>query len=116
MNPHTLYPHYPLQCLLSTKEAHERVAYEFCEDFAAQGGVYAEYRFNPYPAGDCRGEDYCEAIFAGLRRGQKDFGVKIRCIMCFLRHLPGEGMWLGVWPEYQRTILSRGRHGHGEVM
>jgi adenosine deaminase len=57
--------------------------------------VYAELRFCPYlqaPGSEtviC-GEEYCEGIFAGLERGQKEFGVKIRVILAFMRNLPGE--------------------------
>ena len=35
------------------------------------------------------GKDYIDGIIAGLKRGQEDFGVKIRCILCFKREDPG---------------------------
>lgn len=62
-----------------------RIAYEFCEDMHRQNVVYAEYRFHPF----FKGEDYCEGIFEGLEKGEKEFGVKVRCIICFLREKPG---------------------------
>ena len=75
-----------------TKESLERIAYEFCEDGAKHNVVYAEYRFNPYSdvEGVCGAEEYCEGVFAGLTRGQRDFNIKVRCILCFLRERPGE--------------------------
>lgn len=68
----------------------ERIAYEFCEDSAKQNVVYAELRFNPLlSVPHCSGEDYCEGIFTGLEKGHKDFGIKVRCILCFGREHPG---------------------------
>ena len=67
------------------------MAYEFCEDSAAQNVVYAECRFNPIagiptnPSPD----EYVQAVLAGLERGQKEFGVKMRVILCFMREKPG---------------------------
>lgn len=67
------------------------MAYEFCEDSAKQNVVYAELRFSPYlDASHCLGEEYCEGVFAGLERGQKDFGIKVRVILVFMRDAPGE--------------------------
>lgn len=77
----------------SSKEALERIAYEYCEDSARQNVVYAEYRVNPFPKVPendvVSGKDYLDGILAGLERGQKEFGVKIRCILSFLRDMPG---------------------------
>lgn len=74
-----------------TPDALERIGYEFCEDSAKQNVVYAEYRFNPYPdvPGACEAGEYCEAVFAGLARGQADFNIKVRCLLCFKRENPG---------------------------
>lgn len=75
----------------STKDALERIAYEFCEDSAKHNVVYAEYRLNPItgvpntPAPD----DYVQGVLSGLERGQKDFGIKVRVILCFKRETPG---------------------------
>jgi len=74
----------------STKDALERIAYEFCEDSAKHNVVYAEYRLNPItgvpntPAPD----DYVQGVLSGLERGQKDFGIKVRVILCFMREAP----------------------------
>ena len=70
------------------------MAYEFCEDIARQNVVYAEYRYNPFPDinGCVSGEDYCQGIFIGLERGQKDFNVKVRSILAFKREAPGIDM------------------------
>jgi len=67
-----------------------RTAYEFCEDMQRQNVVYAEYRFHPcFNEKLISGEDYCEGLFEGLKRGEKEFKVKVRCIFCFIRNLPG---------------------------
>ena len=75
-----------------TKEALERVAYEYCEDLKRQNVVYAEIRYNPFcevEAGPT-GEEYCEGVIAGLEKGEKEFGVKVRSILCFMRENPSE--------------------------
>lgn len=53
--------------------------------------MYSEYRFSPFSnvPGVCAGEDYCEGIFAGLSRGQRDFNLKVRCILVIMRNIPG---------------------------
>jgi adenosine deaminase len=76
-----------------TKEALERIAYEFCEDCKQQNVLYAEYRYNPFPLsevpGSPNGREFCDAIITGLERGQKEFGVTVRSIVCFMRQSPG---------------------------
>ena len=80
-----------LLCHYSTKEAAERIAYEFCEDSAAHNVIYGECRFNPVRGGSTNlsPDEYVQAVLDGLERGQKEFGVKIRLILCFMRERPG---------------------------
>lgn len=75
--------------VMQTKEALERVAYEFLEDMKRDGVVYAEVRFAPQlHIGDGLTQDeVVKAVLEGLRRGEKDFGVKWGLIICALRHL-----------------------------
>lgn len=75
-----------------TKEALERVAYEYCEELRRQNVVYAEIRYNPFSevVGGPTGEEYCDGVIAGLERGEKEFGVKVRSILCFKRENPGK--------------------------
>ena len=34
-------------------------------------------------------EDYVEGVIAGLKRGERDFGVKSHLIIAFMRDAPG---------------------------
>lgn len=75
--------------VMQDKEALERVAYEFLEDMKEDGVVYAEVRFAPllHMDGGLTQDEVVNAVLAGLRRGEKDFGVKWGLIICALRHL-----------------------------
>jgi adenosine deaminase len=81
------------EILSSSLETIERCAYEFCEDSAAQGVVYTEPRtclhllttkkkFTP--------EEALQAMLRGLKRGQQDFGIKTRVLLCILKMFPLE--------------------------
>uniref|UniRef100_A0AC34G3A6 Adenosine deaminase n=1 Tax=Panagrolaimus sp. ES5 TaxID=591445 RepID=A0AC34G3A6_9BILA len=66
----------------------ERVAYETCEDQSNAGVIYFEARYSPHLLCDSdKGDklapkDVIEAIHRGFIRGEKDFGVKARSILC----------------------------------
>jgi len=74
--------------------AMERVALEFCEDTAANGCLYVEARFcpgllvNPASQDEASTDDILEAVLRGLQRGQAEFGVTVRVILCCIRGLP----------------------------
>jgi adenosine deaminase len=74
--------------VLQTAGALERAAYEFVEDMAADGVVYAETRFAPHlhTAGGLGLDAVMLAVFAGLERGRRDFGVGTGLIVCALRN------------------------------
>jgi len=74
--------------VMQTEEALERVAYEFLEDMAADGVVYAEVRFAPHfhTAGDLGLDSVMLAVLRGLRRGRADFGVEFGLIVCAMRN------------------------------
>jgi adenosine deaminase len=78
--------------LLQTPDAIERVAYEMCEDAAADGVRYIEARYCPWLS--CREgltlDEVLDAELRGFARGQKDFGVIARVINCSLRHYDPE--------------------------
>ena len=75
--------------VMQTREALERVAYEFLEDMKEDGVVYAEVRFAPllHTQAGLTQDEVVNAVLAGLRRGEGDFGVKWGLIICALRHL-----------------------------
>src|SRR5262249_54874258 len=73
----------------------ERIAYELCEDCARDNVVYFETRFAPAlaSAGSFMMEDAVVAALEGLRRGQRDFGVKCGLILCCYRSItPAENL------------------------
>jgi adenosine deaminase len=74
--------------LLQTPEAIERVAWEICEDAAADNVRYIEVRYCPHLSTH-RGlslDEVVEAELRGFERGRADFGVIARVINCSLRH------------------------------
>ena len=66
----------------------ERVAYEYCEELKRHNVLYFELRHNPMSK-KMTPEEYVEGVTAGLERGEKDFGVKSRQIVIFMRGKPG---------------------------
>ncbi len=67
------------------------MAYEYVQELERQNTVYAEIRYNPFSEikGGPTEEEYCEGVIAGLERGERDTGVKVRSILCFKRENPG---------------------------
>jgi len=93
--------------LLQTPEAIERVAWEMCQDAAADGVRYMEVRY--CPSLSCREglalDDVVEAMLRGLARGEADFGVGARAIVCSLRHFdPATSLALA-----RHAVTFRGR-------
>lgn len=75
--------------VMQSVDALERVAFEFIEDMAADGVVYAEARFAPvfHTAGGLSQDEVVAAVVRGLRRGGDTFGVRWGLIICAMRHL-----------------------------
>ena len=67
----------------------ERIVYEVCEDCARDNVIYFEARFAPALACDGKFtmEDAVVAALEGLRRGQRDFGVRCGLILCCYRSI-----------------------------
>jgi len=78
--------------LLQDAAALERVAFEYAEDLAADGVVYAEVRFAPHfhTAGGLGLDAVLDAVMRGLRRGEEQFGLVARVLVCALRNEPAE--------------------------
>ena len=74
--------------VMQSASALERVAYEYAEDMASDGVVYFEVRFAPhFHTQNGLGLDaVMEAVLAGLKRGEKDFGVESNVIVCAMRN------------------------------
>jgi adenosine deaminase len=77
---------YPILPYAATQE---RIAYELCEDCAGDNVIYFETRFAPALACNEKFtmEDAVVAALEGLRRGQRDFGVRCGLILCCYRSI-----------------------------
>ncbi|WP_141433966.1 adenosine deaminase [Bacillus sp. 03113] len=74
--------------LLHTEKALERVAYELVEQAFEKNVQYIEVRFGPqlHRNNGLSLEQIIEAVINGLKRGEKEYGVKTNVIACCLRH------------------------------
>jgi adenosine deaminase len=75
--------------LMQDAPALERIAFELVADHAAENVRYAEIRFCPAlnTQGGLTPDEVMDAVLAGLRRGDAEFGVTSRVIVCGLRTL-----------------------------
>lgn len=73
--------------VMQTKDGLARVAYEFMEDMAIDGVVYAEVRFAPvfHTQAGLTQDEVVEAVIDGLERGARDFRVEWGLIICAMR-------------------------------
>jgi adenosine deaminase len=76
--------------ILQDAESLRRAAYELLEDCARENTIYIEVRFAPilHQRKGMRLTDVVEAVLAGLRDGERDFGVRWGLIICGMRHDP----------------------------
>lgn len=91
--------HIFMPAVIGDPKAIERVSYELCEDQAKCNVVYFEGRFNPqFMSNTCQSagmehktydgqgavdpDMVVQAVLRGLKRGEHDFGVKARAILC----------------------------------
>ncbi|MFH4981751.1 hypothetical protein AB6A40_008460 [Gnathostoma spinigerum] len=115
-----------LPLLVGDADAIERVAYEMCEDQARDGVIYFEARYSPHflsntvqntassrPGGPFRGKgdltpkDVVKAVKRGFDRGEKDFSIKARQILCFIR---GFDSWM-----HDVLVLAKEMSSYGVV-
>jgi len=78
--------------VMQTPQALSRTAYELIEDVAKENVRYIEIRYSPIlhtGKGMTMGESV-EAVREGLKRGQKDYGVKSGIIVCGIRNISAE--------------------------
>src|SRR5918911_2096559 len=75
--------------VMQRAQALERIAYELMEDAARDGVRYIEMRYAPVlnvAEGLSLGETV-EAARRGIERGEREYGIRGRIIVCALRHL-----------------------------
>jgi adenosine deaminase len=78
--------------VMQTPDSLSRIAYELIEDVASENVRYIEVRYSPILHAT-RGMTLEEAITSvkdGLKKGEKDFGVKSGIIVCGIRHISPE--------------------------
>lgn len=91
-------------------DAIERVAYEFCETQAKNGVIYFEVRYCPHLMSNTAKNEYwvkvnpfqgkgpvspdlvVQCVNRGLKRGEAEFGLKARSILCCLTLYPGKSI------------------------
>ncbi len=73
--------------VMQTKDALERIAFEFIEDMHHDGVVYAEVRFAPvfHTQTGLTQDEVVAAVIAGMERGQRAYGVEWGVIICAMR-------------------------------
>jgi len=84
--------YYTGMSVLLTREDFFALAFAYLEKVAAQNVTHVEIFFDPQ-AHTARGVMF-DTVMSGLTdaldKGQRDFGITSKLIMCFLRHLPEE--------------------------
>uniref|UniRef100_UPI00398E520F adenosine deaminase-like n=1 Tax=Pristiophorus japonicus TaxID=55135 RepID=UPI00398E520F len=83
------------------REAIEQIAYELVEDKTNEGVIYFEARYSPHylancnvhpipwgqSEGDLSPDEVVKLVNQGFQKGQRDFGIKVRSILCCMRHM-----------------------------
>ena len=78
--------------VMQTPGSLTRIAYELIEDVASENVRYIEVRYSPI-LHTSKGMTLEEAVLSvrdGLKKGEKDFGVKSGIIVCGIRHISPE--------------------------
>uniref|UniRef100_A0A8C7Y7E6 Adenosine deaminase n=1 Tax=Oryzias sinensis TaxID=183150 RepID=A0A8C7Y7E6_9TELE len=112
------------------REAIQRIAYEFVEDKAKEGVVYVEARYSPHLLSNCKVEpipwnqkegnlcpdEVVRLVNKGLSEGERAFQIKARSILCCMRHMPSNELFmlLSAKKEAVRCGIHRTVHA-GEV-
>ncbi|WP_067815238.1 adenosine deaminase [Actinomadura kijaniata] len=104
-----------VRSVLTTPDDFRRIAYEFCEDEAAQGTRYAEVSFTAAAHGERLGDlgMPLAAVVEGLRRGGEDFGVECRLLLDHSRRRSVERAWrtLDLAREHGDEVVAVGLAG-----
>lgn len=93
---------YYMPTIAGDREAVKRIAYELVEMKANEGIIYFEARYCPHymancdvdpipwnqKPGDLSPDEVVHLVNMGFKEGEKDFKVKVRSILCCMRHMP----------------------------
>ncbi|XP_077729403.1 adenosine deaminase isoform X2 [Canis aureus] len=112
---------YYMPAIAGSREAIKRIAYEFVETKAKEGVVYVEVRYSPHllanckvepipwnqPEGDLTPDEVVALVSQSLQEGERDFKVKVRSILCCLRHQPNWSLEVvELCQKYQQTVVA----------
>jgi adenosine deaminase len=94
--------------VMQTRENLSRVAFELVEDLAKENYIYAEIRFAPHlhTAKGLRSGEIVEAVLSGVRKGEREYPIRIGVILCMMRHLPASK-----GPEIVKLASEYGNRG-----
>ncbi|XP_062445049.1 adenosine deaminase isoform X2 [Rhea pennata] len=95
------FNHY-MPAIAGDREAVRRIAYELVETKAKEGVIYVEVRYSPHLLANCKVEpipwgqqegdltpdEVVSLVNQGLQDGERDFCIKVRSILCCMRHMP----------------------------
>ncbi len=75
--------------VMQSADAIERIAYELCEDAAAENVRYMEIRFSPIllTQGGLPLPETVDAPLRGMRRAQEELGIESNLIICGIRNM-----------------------------
>jgi adenosine deaminase len=78
--------------VLQTEESLARVAYELCEDAAAENVRYMEIRYAPmlHTSNGLRLTAVVEAVLSGVARAREELGIHAKVIVCGIRNISPE--------------------------
>ena len=78
--------------VMQTEDALERIAYELAEDAARESVRYMEVRYAPmlHTRRGLKLTSVVEAVLAGLRQAQTNFGIESNIIICGIRNVSPE--------------------------
>ncbi|XP_037099696.1 adenosine deaminase [Syngnathus acus] len=91
-----------MHVIAGDRDAIKRLAFEFVEDKAKEGVIYVEVRYSPHllanchvdpipwnqAEGDLSPDEVVRLVNEGLKDGERAFHVKVRSILCCMRHMP----------------------------
>ncbi len=75
--------------VMQTREALMRIAYELAQDCAEENVRYVEVRYSPmlHVRRGLKLPEVVESVIAGLKKAERDFGVRSGIIICGLRNI-----------------------------
>ncbi|XP_046581548.1 adenosine deaminase-like [Haliotis rubra] len=102
------------------RDAVYRLAYEFCEDCSLQGIKYVEPRFSPHllantfekpvyapEPGNFSPHDVVTTVSEALKQGAQDFNIKVKAILCCIRHFPEWSLEVaGLCREFRDSVVA----------